>query len=316
MVPGPLERIIWSHLEIRTQPLKPLLNDLEQNQAFGPCIADAHAHLYPFFETGFALSCAHQNLLNALNSVDFPSETPKVLLVVDPVSGPFGAPPLRDAARFLKAFPWRPTGHPDDLTVEMRRETDGAQLFLIQGYQVRAQDGLEVLALATNSRFEDGLPFQEAVESVLESDAIAVLPWGFGKWTWGRGDRVRSALPTLQRPGAFMGDNSGRPTLSRSPALLREAARAGILTLPGSDPLPIAGEERKLGRYSFLLRTGFQPSSPSATFRASLEAIEEQPTILGERESLPEFLRIQVWGRMKKLMPPSAKKPQGRPGKD
>jgi hypothetical protein len=316
MVLPPVVHIVWSHPEIRTQTLKASLHDLKKDQALGPCIADAHAHLYPFYKTGIALSWAHQNLSNALDSIDFPDETAKALLVVDPVSGPFVPPPLRDAARFLGAFPWRATNHPDHLTVELRRETDGARLFLIQGYQVRAQDGLEVLALATDSRFEDGLPFQEALQSVLKSDAILVLPWGFGKWTWDRGKKVRSALPALRGSRSFVGDNSGRPRLSHKPPLIREAARTGVLTLPGSDPLPIPGEERKLGRYSFILESGFHPDAPGATLKASLEEMQEQPAILGERESLLEFLRIQFWRRMKTVIPPGARKPERGPGID
>ena len=67
---------------------------------------------------------------------------------------------------------------------------DGSALLAIAGRQVATRERLEVLALGTTRAFEAGRTFPDTLRSVLESDALAVVPWGFGKW-WGRRGRRR-----------------------------------------------------------------------------------------------------------------------------
>jgi hypothetical protein len=218
----------------------------------------------------------------------------KVLLIADPVGIALRIPPLADPSRFHGAERWRPEGYPDELTVKMVRETDGAKLFLVQGYQLKASDGLEVLALATLDRFTAGRPFEETLDAARMSDGLPVIPWGFGKWLGARGNRVRLAIRSSDASDIFIGDNSGRPALGRPPGIFKDASKAGIHILPGSDPLPIPGEEQKLGRYGFLMGSGIDPRSPGGSLKTELRGLNQQPTIVGRREGLMGFFRTQL----------------------
>ncbi len=92
----------------------------------------------------------------------------------------------------------------------------------------------------------------------------------------------------------MLGDNSGRPALSVVPRLFKLAARLGIPILPGSDPLPFPGEERKIGRYGLVLRRGFDPTAPGESLKACLTGSTSQPTVYGGRERILPFLLLQA----------------------
>jgi hypothetical protein len=174
------------------------------------------------------------------------------------------------------------------------RPSDEAELFLVLGRQVRAQCGLEVLAPATTSiRIPDGLPFPETFERIRQEVGYAILPWGVGKWTFERGRKVAEALRRDGEGVTLMGDNAGRPPYLPRPGLFRLAERSGIPILPGSDPLPIPGEERKLGSFGFVLRGEFDPEAPGASLRAALLNLDSPPRRVGRREGLAPFLRSQ-----------------------
>ncbi len=251
---------------------------------------DAHAHLYPFFDTDAALSFAHENLSRILEAFSISSAAPKVLLLADArISNGMGKNTPGSLDRFVNLTDWHPVGRPDELTVELVRESDGATLFLVQGHQVKARNGLEVLGLITGDPFEDGLSFNSSLAAVVERESITVIPWGFGKWTGARKREVMEAVRNSDDQRMFLGDNSGRPGGWPEPKLFQLGARMGIRVLPGSDPLPLPGEEKKLGRYGFLLPWGFDPERPAPSLRSTLIALETQPPIGGTREGLMGF---------------------------
>jgi hypothetical protein len=130
---------------------------------------------------------------------------------------------------------------------------DGRSLAIVNGRQVRSACGLEVLAIGTCAEFEDGAPFASVVEQVGRSDALLVIPWGFGKWLGGRGAAVRAALERLDRRSACLGDNGGRLEWSREPRLMREARAKGFRVVPGTDPFPFGGDYRRVGRFGLCL---------------------------------------------------------------
>jgi hypothetical protein len=178
-------------------------------------------------------------------------------------------------------------------------------LLIIAGRQVVAADRLEVLALATTQEFPDGLPFQQALETVIESGAIPVLPWGFGKWTGRRGRIVRDVLSSPDAGAVYLGDNGGRPRHTPSPSLFRLALQNRVPILPGSDPLPLPAEERKPGRYGFILRGPVDAQAPAASIR-SLLSTRAQPRRFGHLESLGTFILRQTQLRLDRPASPSA----------
>ena len=177
-----------------------------------------------------------------------------------------------------------------------------SSLAVICGRQVRSAEGLEVLALGTRKVFPDGLPFGEAVEAVHRSGALAVIPWGFGKWLGERRKRVEKTLESLGTEVLFVGDNGGRLALLGQPALVRESERRGFRVLPGSDPFPFAGGHRRVGQFGFMADIEPSESAPWRGLRRWLLERKESPRPYGNATGLLNFafnqVGIQVYNRM------------------
>ena len=172
-------------------------------------------------------------------------------------------------------------------------------LAIVCGRQVRADDGLEVLALGTGRTFQDGLPFLESVESVRQSDALTVLPWGVGKWLGRRGSLVDAAAHAIGREQLFIGDNGGRLRLMGMPRRIHRFERRGIRVLPGTDPFPFGSDLRRVGRFGFLAE--LQPAwiSPWRQLRDWLTSLAASPRPYGRALGPLTFLFNQVGIRVR-----------------
>jgi hypothetical protein len=156
-----------------------------------------------------------------------------------------------------------------------------ATVVVVCGRQVRTNDGLEVLALGTRQEFADGLTLSEAVDAVQRSGALTVLPWGFGKWFGGRGKRIAAVLDARGADALFVGDNGGRATLMGVPVLIRTSAQKGFRVLSGTDPLPVAGDYRRVGGFGFLAGIEVPEAAPWRALRAWLIARRASPEPYG-----------------------------------
>ena len=97
-----------------------------------------------------------------------------------------------------------------------------------------------------------------------------VLPWGFGKWTFGRGAIINSFLESKEHPELFLGDNSGRPDFLPKSHLFAKAREKGIRVLPGSDSLPFNWEKIKPGSFGFMLSQPIGIETPGADSRRGI----------------------------------------------
>ena len=165
---------------------------------------------------------------------------------------------------------------------------------VICGRQVRAADGLEVLALGTRAVFSDGLPFEQAVEAVGRAGALTVIPWGFGKWFGERGRRVEKILEALGNRVLFVGDNGSRMGLMGQPALIRASERRGFRVLPGTDPFPFASGHRRVGGFGFLAELNPAESAPWRELRTWLLEREDSPRPYGRASGPIQFVFNQV----------------------
>jgi len=181
-------------------------------------------------------------------------------------------------------------GEPETLVA--RRGADSVAV--VCGRQVRAADGLEVLALGTRQEFPDGLPFPEALAAVRSSGALTVIPWGFGKWLGARGRRVEQALETVGQEAVFVGDNGSRLSLAGQPALVRAAQQRGFRVLPGTDPFPFAGGYRRVGQFGFLADIEPAEVAPWRTLREWLLARPASPRPYGQATGPMTFAFNQV----------------------
>jgi hypothetical protein len=169
-----------------------------------------------------------------------------------------------------------------------------SSLAIVCGRQVRAVDGLEVLALGTLETFQDGLPFEATLERVLRAGALPVIPWGFGKWLGARGRRVEAAIATRGPRSIFLGDNGSRLEWLGRPRMLDEAARQGFRLLPGTDPFPFAGGYRRVGGFGFLATIEPSPEAPWGDLRSWLLSRSESPASYGGATGPVRFVLNQV----------------------
>jgi hypothetical protein len=191
----------------------------------------------------------------------------------------------------------QPTDEPHSM---LGRRSDGVEMSLIAGWQIVTSERLEVLVLCCpRPAIPDGLPFQATLGEAMQSDGVTVVPWGFGKWWFGRG-RLVSDMMTQHGSAIFLGDNRGRPRSGIDPWQFTLAYREGIRLLPGTDPLPFPSQVDHVGRFGFLVPQIVDRSRPAENIKRLIRD-GRQPECYGQRQSLPQFCQHQLtlrWSRM------------------
>ena len=259
-------------------------------------LVDGHVHFHPCFGVRDFLEAAVTNFDAARLEVGRPEAVGCLMFTENAWRHDFTA--FADGLVTRSAPEWAVTATSEDFSLLARRK-DGATLIFVAGRQLVTEERLEILALGTRHRYSDGLPMAEAVESVATTDALTVLPWGFGKWTGRRGRLVKELLASPRGRHLFVGDNGGRAAVGPNPPLFGLARERGIPILPGSDPLPLPAEVRKPGRFGFVLEGEIDQHAPASSIkRLLLERI--QPRRFGRLEGLATFAHRQVALRLRK----------------
>jgi len=249
--------------------------------------ADAHVHFYRCFDL--------LRLLSAARDRGRTLDGPLLLLLCESAGyayfralhslaqGGRESLPANLTAEVLVAFPPRLTDESESLRL--------GDLVLVAGRQLVSSEQVEVLALAADpsaglEAWPDGEhPARELVERVLESGALAVLPWGVGKWLGTRGRLVAELLSDAklaEHPRFFSGDIAQRCWPWPRPAAFARGPRV----LPGSDILPVAGAERRLAGFGLRVDVDADPGRPARSLR----------------EGLAGGAPVEVWGRREGLL--------------
>lgn len=256
---------------------------------------DGHVHLQDGFGIDAVLSAAAGHFAAASATT---GATPKGVLLLSEIAGTD-----RFAELLGTTGDWQfsETGEPQSRLAQ--RGPDGAQIAVVSGRQVISAEGLEVQALGTRAQFADETPLDQLLEEIPASGALAVLPWGVGKWSGRRGARIADLVaegPT--RPGLFLADSGVRPAALARPALLAQGEATGWRVLAGTDPLPLSGEDGKPGRFGFRVDGPFDPRRPFAALAAWLGALSMSPPTYGQLERPLTFLRQQVQMQLRKRL--------------
>ncbi|MCO5045074.1 MAG: hypothetical protein M9963_10480 [Kiritimatiellae bacterium] len=242
--------------------------------------ADTHVHLYPFYDLSAQLTAAVANLRRAAPAAEI------LALCLTERSGQAAFSSLREGA--LSAAGWTLSA-PDDPDALIATSKHGS-LTLIAGRQIVTAERLEVLALGRDLRVPDGLSLDETLGRIEKGDAIATLPWGFGKWLGRRGALIQNLLDTDTSHRLVFADTCLRPAWVPTPQLLRKAQARGFPILYGSDPLPRLGEELITGRLATLWDAPWKNSHPAAAWRQILRDTSPGQSI-GRRCSVWEALK-------------------------
>ncbi|MFO7901846.1 MAG: hypothetical protein R6U98_04235 [Pirellulaceae bacterium] len=265
-------------------------------------MVDGHVHIHEVFDFAEMLDHASGNRSDAARRHGLSPDIPGVLMLTES-QGAEGFRRLaeRPGQRFGR-WSVQQTHEP----ISLRLENDNAApLILIAGRQIVTAEQLEVLALGTLATFTDGRPIGAVIDKVNDAGALAVLPWGFGKWMGARGRIVRDLLNSPRAQRLFVGDNGGRLHLAPEPSVFRVAREHGIPILPGTDPFPFAEQVRRPLSFGFVLAVDATGEAPAASIKHTLQARRAQPDPFGHRTGMVSFIRSQVAIQWHKRRPPS-----------
>jgi hypothetical protein len=259
-------------------------------------LVDGHVHYHSCFGVRDFLEAARSNFQAARREVGDPDAMGCLMFSESAWSHHFRA--FADGLIERATRDWTVEATDEACSVVARKDGN-AELLLIAGRQIVTAERLEVLALATLQEYPDALPIGEAIDLALSTGAVTVLPWGFGKWTGGRGRIVRHILSSPVADELCVGDNGGRPAAGPEPALFALARETGVPILPGSDPLPLPAEVRKPGRCGFLLQGPVDLHAPAAGIREMVSS-RAQPRRYGRLERLATFVHRQAALRLRR----------------
>lgn len=158
----------------------------------------------------------------------------------------------------------------DNVLAVRQRAPGGGVLHVFAGRQIVTRERLEILALTADPDIPDGGTIHEAVKRVLAEGAIAVLPWSPGKWLFDRGRIVRDVIERFPPNRLLLGDSALRPVGWGEPFLMRAAVERGFRVIAGTDPLPITGEEKRVGKYGIAISADFDLKRPVNDIRRLL----------------------------------------------
>lgn len=242
---------------------------------------DAHVHLHPRFDVARVLDAAVRHA------------GPRVVLCLTECAGVDRFAELRTAGR---AAEWTitPTDEPESIAATRAHDS----VTLLAGRQIITAERIEVLALATPIEFNDGRGLDETIDAVLGAGAIAVLPWGFGKWWGGRGRLVERAVRSHAERGVCIGDNAGRPGCAPEHRIFKLARDLGVPCLPGTDPLDLDHHDTRAGSYGFTLASPLDARTPGVDLRERVRAMSSSPPAVGKRATLGAFVRDQAMFRL------------------
>lgn len=254
---------------------------------------DAHAHYYPCFDAHRFLTAAARNFTRGAATLGADDHPPGYLALAATASCN-GLAALLDLAARGRAGPWRIEPTPE--SVSFTALLDGVpHLVLIASHQAATAEGLELLAIGTTTPIPDGLPLLHAADLARSAGALAVIPWGFGKWWRRRAAVLMDFLASEAAKDVCLGDSAARPYPALPPVHFRLAARRGIPILPGTDPLPISSSATLAGSYGLALRARHDPARPFAVLRRALD--DSRPgaaRVYGSRCGLIAALRAQI----------------------
>ncbi len=253
---------------------------------------DGHVHYYECYHLSRFLDSAAVNFQRGAAESGLRSDAPGCLLLAETPSEAFFQQ-LLDGTLVEPTGRWTFESTAENTSLIARRDRL-AKLVIIAGRQINTREGLEVLALGSHQVFPPGLSLRQALEAIHSNDAIAVLPWGFGKWWFGRGRLLLGVVDTLTADTVYLGDSSARPRISPRPKLFHRAEREGIRILAGTDPLPFPMEVSKPGSYGFAINGKLDLRRPARSLKNLLRQTQTQPHFFGSRSTLRAFLRSQV----------------------
>jgi hypothetical protein len=258
---------------------------------------DTHVHIYAVFDLDALFDSAVNNFTRAAEASGVAAAPQEGMLLLTETAADHAFDALASRERLPQR--WKIAATPEPAVLSVTRPGQ-MPLWLIAGRQIATEEDLEVLALGTTQRFPDGEPFQVSIAKAEGAAALTALPWGFGKWWGQRGVIIEKTMRAKRDRALFLGDNGGRLSLTTRPRLLRLGERSGLKVLPGTDPLPFAGQEFRVGSFGMLLPDWDACGRPLEQLVARLVAAPASPTEFGGLTGMATFVKLQIAMQLRK----------------
>jgi hypothetical protein len=272
---------------------------------------DAHVHIYPIFSIDFLLASALKNFNQQARLLEDTESRDYVLCLTEGAGFDVFSQLQRIAdlphdhnqnRSSPAAATWRyhSASEPYCLIATNREEEC---IYIIAGRQLITRENLELLALGSPAHVPDKTFSLEALAGrVWDSGGIPVLPWGVGKWLGKRGALIDRYISRKHDFPVVLGDNGNRPVFWPSPRQFSTAAQMKCGIISGSDPLPLAGHEQRVGTYGgWIPKHQLSARSPVADFKA-LVAQPDCLTCFGKKTGAFQFFRDQLLVNLKKRL--------------
>ena len=258
---------------------------------------DGHVHKHACFDTETFLNGASRNIQRAASGLGVSGPNDNFLLMTESNGMSFFTDVASHADRGgIGRWAFATTEEETSLIAIKGAE----RLIIIAGRQIATRERLEVLAIGTVETPPDGDSLQNSLGATRAAGAMAIIPWGFGKWWGTRGTFVAHAINTALPGQLHLGDNGGRLRRSRPPKHFAMAENRGLSILPGSDPLPFPEHNDVAGSYGLFLHGPINPDRPTASICALINDREVRRRPFGTRTSFSKFIRYQMAMQLRK----------------
>jgi len=247
-------------------------------------VCDFHVHLHSCFSSERLFDDAYERSVHCLKNGG--DDLCQVMLVIVDMGKTRHFADIC-ASRFLS-----PGWHVDDAESGCACLSKGnRKMHIVQGWQGNTLERLEYIALGAVQPPIEGCSLAETITSIQQAGGIPVIPWGAGKWLGHRGKVLRSFLQA--GTGLFcLGDNGGRPYGWGESVHFKIARERGIPILPGSDPLPFAGDQQRIGSYCGVLADSLAEADIMASLKSAIAQNQPVGTV-GSRISPYAFFHFQ-----------------------
>jgi hypothetical protein len=261
-------------------------------------LVDSHVHIYECFELETFFNSAFVNFRSQAQKFGHADNFTGILLLAETSKDNWfrhlsdcadgkGLPGKKSAG----AWKFHRLIEPESLYAQ---SAENYKVILVAGRQVITAEGLELLILQTTSSFNDGTPIRELIEVAIHEGALPVIPWGFGKWLGRRGKILKNLMRTAGHADFFLGDNGGRPRFWPQPKFFKIGPKRGVRILPGSDPLPLANEYQRVGRFGLMIPEELSRETPSKGLRHILSRPDTDFSPFGNLQQPFRFLQNQI----------------------
>jgi hypothetical protein len=264
-------------------------------QHHGWILADGHVHIHRQFQENICLRCALTNFARVATLHNFSGNIDNVLFLTESSNIDWFRR-QHDCAdkNFIdkqNGYQFKVTGETNSLYFE--KDSLG-RLFLIAGRQIITTERIEVLALGLENAYPDGHSLSKTLSDLQQTNSIIVIPWGVGKWLGKRGRIIASFLSDLPFGSFFLGDTGNRPSFWPLPVFFHPLGQLPPLNLPGSDPLPLANQENRIGKTGFFLQGQLDQQRPFYNLHRLITPTNQTIGTYGDPERLVPFLYNQT----------------------